>query len=157
MLYRENRLIGKANLDWQLDRYNRLKLGGEFTHYDIDSYSFQLESQAFSDFYHREADPLQPVCRRPARPGRRGGGRRPPLRLLRHPGRVRWNSFPRISTNPLFDPNNPDAFFTNDSLVPQGSEPQLPEPAHPGLLPGDRADQLPAVLLPPGAGARTSA
>ena len=28
VLYRENRMIGKANLDWQLDRYNRLKLGG---------------------------------------------------------------------------------------------------------------------------------
>ena len=31
VLYRENRYIGKANLDWQFDRYNRLKLGGEFT------------------------------------------------------------------------------------------------------------------------------
>src|SRR6186997_2678326 len=34
----------------------------------------------------------------------------------------------------------------------QGPEPQLPQPAHSGLLPGDRADQLPVVLLPPGAG-----
>ena len=34
-----------------------------------------------------------------------------------------------------------------------GQEPQLPEPARPGVVPGDRADQLPAVLRPPGAGA----
>ncbi len=64
VMYRENRLIGKANLDWQFDRYNRLKLGGEFTHYDIDSYSHQLESQAFSDVYHGEADPLERCSRK---------------------------------------------------------------------------------------------
>ena len=32
-LYQENRYIGKATLDWQADRYNRLKFGGEFTRY----------------------------------------------------------------------------------------------------------------------------
>ena len=49
---RRDRYIGKANLDWQVDRYNRLKLGGEFTHYDIDNYShFRLTDQIFSDVY----------------------------------------------------------------------------------------------------------
>ena len=33
-LYQESRLLGKANLDWQADRYNRLRFGGEFTRYD---------------------------------------------------------------------------------------------------------------------------
>jgi hypothetical protein len=50
-LLRENRLIGKGNLDWQVDRYNRLKLGGEFTRYDITSYSHALVSGAFSDVF----------------------------------------------------------------------------------------------------------
>ncbi|MEO8201037.1 MAG: TonB-dependent receptor [Gemmatimonadota bacterium] len=50
-LYRENRLIGKANLDWQIDRYNRLKVGGEFTHYNMSSYSSGLITQAFSDVF----------------------------------------------------------------------------------------------------------
>ena len=31
ILYKENRLIGTATLDWQVDRYNRLKIGGEYT------------------------------------------------------------------------------------------------------------------------------
>ena len=50
-LYRENRLRGKANLDWQFDRYNRLKLGGEFTRFDISSYNHSLTSQAFFEAF----------------------------------------------------------------------------------------------------------
>jgi hypothetical protein len=50
-LYRENRLRGKANLDWQFDRYNRLKLGGEFTRFEIASYTHGLISQAFSEAF----------------------------------------------------------------------------------------------------------
>jgi outer membrane receptor for ferrienterochelin and colicin len=50
-LYKENRYIGKATLDWQADRYNRLKLGGELTRYDIDNYSFRLTDKFFSDAY----------------------------------------------------------------------------------------------------------
>jgi carboxypeptidase family protein/TonB-dependent receptor-like protein len=52
--YKENRAIGKANLDWQLDRYNRVKLGGEFTHYDIFSYAHDLDDQSFPDVYHEK-------------------------------------------------------------------------------------------------------
>jgi carboxypeptidase family protein/TonB-dependent receptor-like protein len=47
----ESRWVGLASLDWQLDRYNRVKIGGNYTDYDIKSYSHQLTSQAFSDFY----------------------------------------------------------------------------------------------------------
>jgi outer membrane receptor for ferrienterochelin and colicin len=53
-MYKENRTVGKANLDWQLDRFNRVKLGGEYTHYDLTSYSHVLDSQAFSDVYHEK-------------------------------------------------------------------------------------------------------
>jgi hypothetical protein len=53
-LYKEDRAIGKANLDWQLDRYNRVKLGGEYTKYFMNSYSSGLTSQAFSDGYHEK-------------------------------------------------------------------------------------------------------
>jgi hypothetical protein len=48
---RENRAIGKANLDWQFDRYNRLKIGGEYTHYDLSNYHHSLTSQAFSSVF----------------------------------------------------------------------------------------------------------
>jgi hypothetical protein len=118
ILYRENRLIGKANLDWQFDRYNRLKLGGEFTKYKIDSYSSSLESQAFADFYKEK-----PIRYNVFAEDRLDlgdvvvvGG----LRYDYYDSRARrWGEFPRISTHPLFDPNNPDAFFTNDSLFPK--------------------------------------
>ncbi|MDQ2635741.1 MAG: carboxypeptidase regulatory-like domain-containing protein, partial [Actinomycetota bacterium] len=53
-LYRENRLVGRSTLDWQFDRYNRLRAGGEVTKYDIDFYSHQINSQAFSDAYMEE-------------------------------------------------------------------------------------------------------
>jgi hypothetical protein len=54
ILYKENRAIGKANLDWQVDRYNRVKVGGEFTRYDIFSYAHDLDGQSFSDVYHEK-------------------------------------------------------------------------------------------------------
>jgi len=53
-LYKEQRYIGKANLDWQADRYNRIKLGGEFTRYSIDNYSFRLQDKFFSDAYREK-------------------------------------------------------------------------------------------------------
>ncbi len=53
-LYKEDRAVGKGNLDWQIDRYNRLKLGGEYTKYYIQNYSSGLTSQAFSDAYHEK-------------------------------------------------------------------------------------------------------
>ena len=118
VLYRENRYIGKANLDWQFDRYNRLKLGGEFTQYHLDSYSHQLDSQAFSDFYMEK-----PIRWNAFLEDRLDlgdvvvvGG----LRYDRYDTRARrWNGFPRISTNPAFNPTDPQAFFTSDSLFPR--------------------------------------
>ena len=37
-----------------MDRYNRLKLGGEYTKYDMTSYCSGLTSLGFSDFYHEK-------------------------------------------------------------------------------------------------------
>src|SRR5690606_27781172 len=51
---KEDRYIAKAALDWQFDRYNRLKIGGEYTKYDMYSYSHTLNSQAFSDVWNEE-------------------------------------------------------------------------------------------------------
>lgn len=53
-LSKENRLIGKGALDWQFDRYNRLKLGGEYTRYQTSFYSHSLTSQAFPNIYIEE-------------------------------------------------------------------------------------------------------
>jgi hypothetical protein len=53
-MYKEDRLVGRVGLDWQADRYNRLKIGGDFTKYDMNYYSHTLTSQAFSDVWHEK-------------------------------------------------------------------------------------------------------
>ena len=42
VLHRETRSIGRANVDWQANRYSRLKLGAEVTRYAIDHYESDL-------------------------------------------------------------------------------------------------------------------
>jgi hypothetical protein len=57
-LYRENRYLARAILDGQLDRYNRVKLGGEFIRYSIDRYQSDLTSTfSIGDVYLE--DPLR--------------------------------------------------------------------------------------------------
>jgi len=118
IFYRESRYIGKANLDWQVDRYNRLKLGGEFTRYHIDSYSHGLTTQAFSDFYREK-----PIRYNLFAEDRLDLGDVVVVGGLRYDfydtRARRWGDFPRTSTHPLYDPADPEAFFTNDSLFPQ--------------------------------------
>jgi hypothetical protein len=53
-LTREQRYIGRGNLDWQADRYNRLKLGGEFTKYQYHHFNRNMNSASgicFCDAY----------------------------------------------------------------------------------------------------------
>jgi hypothetical protein len=50
-LYREGRYVAKANLDWQADRLNRVRVGGEFIRYTIDRYQSALENIFFGDVY----------------------------------------------------------------------------------------------------------
>ncbi len=50
-LVRERRYLAKANLDWQVDRYNRVRSGGEFTQYSLDRYVTDLQASDFSDAY----------------------------------------------------------------------------------------------------------
>ncbi|HET7023950.1 MAG TPA: TonB-dependent receptor [Gemmatimonadales bacterium] len=53
-MYSENRIVGRAALDWQADRYNRIKLGGDFTKYDDFFYSMGLTTLIFSDAWHEK-------------------------------------------------------------------------------------------------------
>lgn len=52
-LSRERRYIGRANLDWQLDRYNRVKLGGEYVKYKMNHFDRGMANQdiCFCDVY----------------------------------------------------------------------------------------------------------
>ena len=47
----ETRYVAKANLDWQVDRYNRLKAGGDFTRYTLARYQSTLAARAFDDIF----------------------------------------------------------------------------------------------------------
>ncbi len=38
VLSKERRYVGRANVDWQVDRYNRLKVGGDYTLYKLQFY-----------------------------------------------------------------------------------------------------------------------
>jgi hypothetical protein len=50
-MQRENRTLGKVNLDWQLDRYNRVRAGGEATKYHIENLQTSLVTEIFGDAY----------------------------------------------------------------------------------------------------------
>jgi outer membrane receptor for ferrienterochelin and colicin len=112
-LYQERRLIGKATLDWQADRYNRLRFGGEFTQYAIDYWATELTSAGFQDAYKEK-----PIRWNGFLEDRLDlgdvvvvGG----LRYDYYDSRAsRPNGFPAISTHPDFDPENPTALFKRD-------------------------------------------
>jgi outer membrane receptor for ferrienterochelin and colicin len=121
-LYKENRTIGKANLDWQVDRYNRVKLGGEYTKYHMVSYSSGLTSQAFSDAYNEKPTRYNAFVEDRLDLGDvvlvgglrydwyKSGAKRPYYTDAN--GNRTW--FPRISTMPGFDPANPTAQMIAD-------------------------------------------
>ena len=115
IMYRENRLVGKANLDWQFDRYNRIKVGGEFTRYDIANYSHQLDDQIFSDVFLEK--PLRYNVFAEDRLDLGDVVLVAGLRYDWYDTRAkRPVGFPVITTHPDYDPSNPDAFFNNPAL-----------------------------------------
>jgi hypothetical protein len=120
--YRENRWLAKSNLDWQFDRYNRIKLGGEYTHYNISSYSQTLTSQAFADawlgkpvrwnvFAEDRLDLGDVVVVGGLRYDRFQSKALRPFYVNTAGDTV---SFPRISSMPGFDASNPTAKMRED-------------------------------------------
>jgi hypothetical protein len=118
IMYDENRWVGKANLDWQLDRYNRVKFGGEYTRYDISSYSHQWDDQIFNDVFHEK-----PIRWNAFIEDRLDLGDVVLVGGLRydwyHTRARRPVGYPLITSHPAYDPANPDAYFTSDSLFPE--------------------------------------
>lgn len=117
----ENRLIGKVNLDWQLDRYNRLKIGGEYTSYDLWEYNVGSTSAAFSDLYRAE-----PVRYNFFLEDRLDLGDVVLVGGLRYDyfdvGASKWKGFPRISSAPGFTPDQIDNYLepykSHDAITP---------------------------------------
>jgi hypothetical protein len=48
----ESRLNGRANFDWQMNRYNRVRFGGDFLKTDTWQFNSGLTSEIFMDAYH---------------------------------------------------------------------------------------------------------
>jgi len=115
IMYKEDRWVGKANLDWQFDRYNRLKIGGEFTRYTIGNYSHQLDDQIFSDVFLEK-----PLRYNVFAEDRLDLGDVVLVGGLRydwyHTRAKRPVGFPVIVTHPEYNPSDPDAFFNNPDL-----------------------------------------
>ena len=117
-MYKEDRALGKADLDWQVDRYNRVTLGGEYTKYYMNSYSSGITSQAFSDAYHEKPQRYDAYIQDKLDLGdvvligglrydwfKTGASR--PYYFADTLGNLGW--FPRVSTMPGFNPANPAA------------------------------------------------
>jgi hypothetical protein len=115
IMYRENRWVGKANLDWQFDRYNRFKFGGEVTRYDIGNYSHQLDDQIFADVFLEK-----PLRWNLFAEDRLDLGDVVLVGGLRydwyHTRAKRPAEFPVISSHPVYVNDGPDAFFGNPDL-----------------------------------------
>ncbi len=101
-LYSENRWVANASLDWQLDRYNRIQVGGEFVHYDMVSYSARIPNESFEDYWAEK-----PVRYAAFIQDRLDIGDVVVQLGLRYDyfdtRASRWSGYPRISTNPALD------------------------------------------------------
>jgi len=101
----ENRLIARANLDWQLDRYNRLKIGGQYIDSELGTYNVGSSGQGFGDIYL-----ARPVSYNLFVEDRLDLGDVVLVAGVRYDyfdvGADKWKDFPRISSAPGFDPDN---------------------------------------------------
>lgn len=110
-LSRENRLVGKGVLDATSGALG-LRVGGEFTRYDVNFYESLLTSQANSNAYVESPKSLALFADGSYRVDqlRVDAG----VRLDHFSSGASRPDFPRISSAPGFDPANPTAGFVAD-------------------------------------------
>jgi hypothetical protein len=116
-LYRESRWVGGGAVDWALSGRLRLRLGGEFSRYTIAGYSHLLTDQIESDVYLEH--PVRGALFAEGRLGLGPGSLAAGLRFDRFQTGARRAPFPVISTHPLFDADDPDAYLESDTLFPE--------------------------------------
>jgi hypothetical protein len=112
----DTRWIGKVNLDWQLDRYNRLKIGGEYTDSKIDQYNIGSATAGFSDIWLAEPVRYNLFVEDRLDLGDVvlvGGVRYDYFKI----NAEKWDSFPRISSHPDFNGET----YVEDLMVPYES------------------------------------
>jgi hypothetical protein len=105
-------------VSWEPNASQHLRLGGEFTRHSIASYSSFLTELSFSDTYLEH--PIQGALYAEDRVELSGATITAGVRYDFYNSRARRPAdFPRISSNPQYNPANPDAFFSNDVLFPR--------------------------------------
>jgi len=117
----ETRIVAKANLDWQVDRYNRVKIGGEYTDSEMDTYNIGASNAGFSDIWL-----AKPVRYNVFAEDRLDLGDVVLVGGIRYDyfdlGASKWKDFPRISSAPGFSPENLDQYLeeytSHDYLSP---------------------------------------
>ena len=112
LLFDESRLTGRANVDWQFDRYNRFRFGGDLQSGKVNYFNSGALRQSFMDVY----------TEKPSRYGFYGEDRLDLGDVVIELG-VRWDYFNtgalissvpgRIFTDPEFDAENADASLAN--------------------------------------------
>jgi hypothetical protein len=123
-LIEEDRALGNATLDWQIDPYNRIKVGGEYTHYSLSQYNANPASD-YGDIYlgtpYRAAlygeetlDLGDVVLKAGVRWDQYNSGASRPWLPYDSTTGIGGYPFPDPSTYPGFDPANPRQFFVAD-------------------------------------------
>ncbi len=111
----ENQLIGKVDFDWQIDRYNRMKIGGLFTNWQQLT-NFTNSSVGGNDFTGK------PTNRSAYAEDRLDLGDVVLVGGVRYDyywsKAYHWNEFPDISTRPGF---TPDSLFCPDGATPSAT------------------------------------
>ncbi len=111
----ENQLLGKVDFDWQIDRYNRMKIGGQFTNWQQLT-NYTNSGTGVNDFTGK------PTNRAAYAEDRLDLGDVVLVGGVRYDyywsKAYHWNEFPDISTRPGF---TPDSLFCPAGSVPSVS------------------------------------
>jgi hypothetical protein len=122
----ENRTVGIANIDFQADRYNRLKIGGQYTAYSILDYSANSTGQGVFPITYDANGHLSgggsPVAYNTYAEDRLDLGDVVLVAGVRYDYYAskawQWNEFPEISSRPGF---TPDSLFCPVGTTPSAT------------------------------------
>jgi outer membrane receptor protein involved in Fe transport len=132
----ENRWVGIANLDFQADRYNRLKVGGQYTAYDILNYSASTLGTGIWPFTYENGHLTaggKPVAYNAYAEDRVDLGDVVLVAGVRYDyywtKAWRWNEYPEISSRPGF---TPDSLFCPAGATPSATAKcaMIQDPSH---------------------------
>ena len=157
-LFRESRYVGKVNFDWQLDRYNRLRAGGEATRYSVGRFESELATlgdaylehpERWNLFAENRLDIGDVVLIAGLRYDRYSSRARRPFLLDTVASESDVRPIPqhhrRLDLRGGRSVRRPAA-----GHLSAGPESRVPEPAPPGLVSGHRPDQRAILVCPPG-------